>query len=116
MNGRPVFMLMNHDPQQSCGARERMELALTLCACDWPLTLGFFDAGVLQLVQPAEGAPLKDFAAALGSLELFGVRQVLVDRDSLQRFAIDPAAIRIQARVIDRAELARQMAASDLIL
>lgn len=116
MTVRPAFMLINGDPQLSRGARERLELALTLAASDWPLTLAFVDAGVWQLLPPIQGAPLKDFAAAWASLELFGVEQVLVDEVSLARAEIDPARLRVPAAVVSRAELAQHLARAELVL
>ena len=116
MQAKRVFMLLNDDPQISTAARERIDLALTLAASDWPLTVAFVGAGVQQLRRPHADAPLRDFAAALGSLELFGAETVLVDGASLQQYAIDGGALRIPAQIVDLTEIARHARLAEQIL
>lgn len=85
-------------------AREQLDLVLALAASDWPLSLFFFGPGVLLLAPRVVDDEIRDFPAALATLEVFGVTEIYVHQPSLEAFAMTSTNLRIPARVLSAPE------------
>lgn len=107
---RRTTLVSFFDPPYANGvARERLDLALALAAADWPLALYFAGPGVLMLAQRQGTDEIRDFPAALATLLLFGVEEIYVEAQALERYGLQPDELRIPAKSIDGAELRRIM-------
>jgi len=82
---KQYLFVMRHLPHNSSHVQETLDQLLTTAAFDQPVSLLFLDDGVFQLKpqQSSEFMPLKNTAAMFQSLELYDIRQLYVEAESL---------------------------------
>jgi tRNA 2-thiouridine synthesizing protein C len=80
------LFLMRQLPHNSSRVQETLDQLLTTAAFDQSVSLLFMDDGVFQLksAQATEFTVMKNTAAMLLSLELYGITQVYVETESLK--------------------------------
>ncbi|MFK7958191.1 MAG: DsrE family protein [Lysobacterales bacterium] len=108
MNSLPIthtLMGFFDAPHAGAAARERLDLALALAAADWPLALLFAGPGVLLLANRGGADEVRDFPAALGTLELFGVTEVFAEAAALERYGLNTDSTRIPVKALSGAQL-----------
>ena len=96
-------------PHMGASARERLDLALALAAADWPISLLFAGPGVLLLAKRDGIDELRDFPAALGTLELFGVTEVFAEAAALERYGLSVDSLRIAVKPVSGPQLREVM-------
>lgn len=113
-----ICIAQRSTPYQSLQAREALDAALMISAFDQRLSLLFFDDGVYQLL--AQDTPnnyhLKNVAASLAALDLYDIREVLVEQESLDSRNIKPDNLALNCKILSRDDVKRHLGAQDLVL
>ena len=109
MSKRWLFV-MRHPPQSGLRVRETLDMILTAAAFDQPVSLLYLDDGVYQLQSGQSGGDL------LQALDLYDVKTILVERESMAIRTLTEADLAIPVRVISRAEVAGWVAAHDAVM
>ena len=132
-NPKKTFLYLNRKaPYGTIYALESLEVVLIGAAFEQDVALAFLDDGVFQLAegQNAAGIGMKTFAKTYRALGDFEVRRLYVERESLAERGLsiedlmpivhedenEDYAQMPSIRVVDRAELARLIGASDVVL
>jgi tRNA 2-thiouridine synthesizing protein C len=132
-NGKKQFLYINRKaPHGSIYALEALEVVLIGAAFEQDVRLAFLDDGVFQLAvgQDTGGIGTKNFAKTYRALGDYEVRTLYVERESLEERGLevkdlmpityedadDDYAEKPSIHVVDRAEMARIIGASDVIL
>lgn len=93
-------------------ARETLDRVLTVAAFDQWVTLVFIDDGVYQLVAPGgrdrQGASA--WRSMLGVLDLYDIREVYVDEQSLRARGLHVADLVVAAEVVARSGIRQRLA------
>ena len=127
------FLYINRKaPYGTIYALESLEVVLIGAAFEQDVSLAFLDDGVFQLVdgQNATGIGMKTFAKTYRALGDFEVRKLYVERESLVERGLsaddlmpivwedenEDYAEKPSIRLVDRAEMAGIIAASDVVL
>ena len=113
-------------------AQESLEVVLIGAAFEQDVSLAFLDDGVFELVdgQDTTGIGMKNFSKTYRALGDFEVRKLYVERESLEERGLSEAdlmpivyedenqdyAEKPSIRVVDRAEMARLIGESDVVL
>lgn len=90
-----VLIVIDQPPYGRWSGRESLDMALSLAAFDQPVSVLFRDAGVNWLRQGQNPASLiqkgadKNVAAA----PIFGIEELLVEREAVERFGLVNAAM-----------------------
>jgi tRNA 2-thiouridine synthesizing protein C len=130
---RKKFLYVNRKaPHGSIYAQESLEVVLIGAAFDQDVSLAFIDDGVFQIVasQETSGIGAKNFTKTYAALGDYEVRKLYVEQESLAERGLAAAdlmsityedededyAEKPSIHVIDRAEMARLIAAHDVIL
>ncbi len=113
-----ICIVQRSTPYQSLQAREALDAALMVSAFDQTLSLVFFDGGVYQLLaqNTPENYHLKNVAASLAALDLYDVREVLVEQESLQVREISPDLLSLNCKILSRHDVKRHLHRQDLVL
>lgn len=132
-NGKKRFLYVNRKaPHGSIYALEALEVVLIGAAFAQDVRLAFLDDGVFQLAagQDTTGIGTKNFAKTYRALGDYEVRTLYVERESLEERGLDVKdlmpityedenddyAEKPSIHVVDRAEMASIIGASDVIL
>lgn len=113
------FLFVNRKPPFGTGhAAETLEAVLVAAAFDQAVHLAFLDDGVFQLVdgQRPEAAGLRPFAENFAELAELEVEDLWVERESLEERGLSASDLLIPVTILDRADLARRMAAMDVVI
>ncbi|MGR3985142.1 MAG: sulfurtransferase complex subunit TusC [Gammaproteobacteria bacterium] len=126
------FLYINRRaPHGSNYAQEGLEVALIGAAFDQEVAIAFIDDGVFQLKrgQDTGGIGLKNFTATYRALGDFDVRQVFVERESLDERGLrggdllqllredeEGGAAKPMVQIIGKKELAEVIARQDVLL
>jgi tRNA 2-thiouridine synthesizing protein C len=118
MEGKRFLFILRRAPQAGGRLREILDMVLTTAAFEQPVTLLLLDDGVYPLKrgQRPEAAGLPAVATLFEALELYDVRAVLVERESLAERGLAEADLAIPVRPIDRAEVAALIAGHDVVV
>lgn len=82
------FLIIQRRPPYGSGfAKEALDVALMASAFEQPISLVFIDDGVWQLTsqQDTQAIALKNFSATFKALELYDIKQIYVETESLQQ-------------------------------
>ena len=132
-NAKKKFLYLNRKaPYGTIYALESLEVVLIGAAFEQDVSLAFIDDGVFQLMegQNASGIGMKTFAKTYRALGDFEVRKLYVERESLKERGLTEAdlmpivhedenedyAEKPSIHVVDRADMARIIGDSDVIL
>ena len=130
---RKKFLYINRKaPYGTIYALESLEVVLIGAAFEQEVALAFLDDGVFQLIdgQDTSGIGMKNFSKTYRALGDFEVRQLYVERESLFERGLTEAdlmpivyedenedyAEKPSVRLVDRAEMARIIGESDVVL
>lgn len=93
-------------------------MILTTAAFDQQVSVLFADDGVLQLKnrQNPVAMALKDTAAVFGALEIYDVRALYVESESLQARALEISDLILPVQVVQRSEIGRLMRRHDVVV
>ncbi|MDF9391693.1 MULTISPECIES: DsrE family protein [Methylococcus] len=101
-----------------CGGRnvEMVDQLLAVAAFDHPVDVLFLDDGVWQLQVPGsvEGGALRPLGPLIRTLELYDVREVAVETESLVERALSPDALVVPVRLLARSEVPGWIAGHDV--
>lgn len=83
---KSYLFVMTHAPHSGADVHESLDMLLTVAAFDQAVDLLFLDDGVLQLHkgQHSKNADFKDTAAIFQALEIYDVKALHVEAESLQ--------------------------------
>lgn len=115
---KSLLIISRQAPWSGPSAREALDIALAGGAFDLPLGMLFMDDGVFQLAaaqQPAS-LQLKDLAANLQALPMFGVEELFVCAHSVAERGLDPASLSLPVEVLDDAALAALIGRYDQVV
>jgi tRNA 2-thiouridine synthesizing protein C len=132
-NAKKKFLYLNRKaPYGTIYALESLEVVLIGAAFEQDVSLAFIDDGVFQLMegQNSSGIGMKTFAKTYRALGDFEVRKLYVERESLKERGLSEAdlmpivyedenedyAKKPSIHVVDRADMARIIGDSDVIL
>ena len=127
------FLYVNRRaPYGTVYALESLEVVLIGAAFEQDVSLAFLDDGVYQLIagQDTAGIGMKNFSRTYKALGDYEVRKLYVERESLAERGLtaddlmpityededEDYAEKPSIQLVDRAEMARVMAAQDVIL
>lgn len=130
---RKRFLYINRKaPYGTIYAQESLEVVLIGAAFEQDVSLAFLDDGVFELVdgQDTAGIGMKNFSKTYRALGDFEVRKLYIERESLEERGLSEAdlmpivyedenedyAEKPSIRVVDRAEMARLIGESDVVL
>jgi tRNA 2-thiouridine synthesizing protein C len=118
MVGKRFLFILRRPPQSGGRLRETLDMVLTTAAFEQPVALLFLDDGVYQLKrgQRPEAAGLPAVAPLFEALELYDVRAVLVERESLEERGLTEADLVIPVEPVGRAEVAALIAGQDIVV
>jgi len=115
---KSLLIISRQAPWSGPSAREALDIALAGGAFDLPLGMLFMDDGVFQLAaaqQPAS-LQLKDLAANLQALPMFGVEELFVCAHSVTERGLDPASLSLPVELLDDAALAALIGRYDQVV
>ena len=115
---KSLLIISRQAPWSGPSAREALDIALAGGAFDLPLGMLFMDDGVFQLAaaqQPAS-LQLKDLAANLQALPMFGVEELFVCAHSVAERGLDPASLSLPVELLDDAALAALIGRFDQVV
>lgn len=115
---KSLLIISRQAPWSGPSAREALDIALAGGAFGLPLGMLFMDDGVFQLAaaqQPAS-LQLKDLAANLQALPMFGVEKLFVCAHSVAERGLDPASLSLPVEVLDDAALAALIGRYDQVV
>lgn len=132
-NPKKKFLYINRKaPYGTIYALESLEVALIGAAFEQDVSMAFLDDGVYQLIdgQDTSGIGMKNFSKTYRALGDFEVRKLYVERESLEVRGLvvgdlmpityededDDYAEKPSIHVVDRAEMARLINDTDVIL
>lgn len=112
------LFVMRRPPHEGSRVRESLDMLMTVAAFDQPVRVLFLDDGVFLLKpgQRPEGLGLKPVLPLLEALEIYDVEGLWVEEESLAERGLRPGALALPARGIRRAEVARFVAAADIVV
>lgn len=115
---KTLLIICQSAPWSGSDARETLDIALAGASFDLPIDLLFINDGVYQLLLDQKAVVLeqKDLSANLQALPLFGVNQLYVPRDSLEKryLSLDDLALPVQ--VLDMNQLSQLTQHYDVVV
>ena len=116
---RKKIMVVNRKaPHGTIYPMETLEIVLIGSAFDQDISVVFLDDGVYALVkeQNTRAIETKNFSAAYRALADYEVKQLIVERESLEARGLAASDLLLPVEVISAAELTTRMAQQDMIL
>ncbi len=114
-----VFLfVLRSPPYDGCNIRETLDMIMTFAAFDQPVRILLMDDGIylLKSGQKPEAIGLKPVLPLLEALEVYDVEGLWVEAESLRERGIVQADLALPARIIQRAEIGRFIAAADVVV
>lgn len=113
---RYLFVL-NRPPHSGAQAQEMLDVILTAAAFDQSVSLLLLDDAVFQIKKGQNPDPvgMKDIAAIFTALEIYEVKQIYVEVESLQERGLKPADLCLAVREVFRKDVAALMKQHDLV-
>jgi tRNA 2-thiouridine synthesizing protein C len=104
---RPLTLIARRAPYGGDGARQTLDIAFAAAVFERDVRYLFIGDGVYQLLRGQEtaGIAAKPHAAALETLELYGIETVYVLKSALNERGIDTGALAIPVNLIDDTQL-----------
>jgi tRNA 2-thiouridine synthesizing protein C len=112
------YLFVLRKPAHSGSAvQEMLDIILTAAAFDQQVSLLLLDDGVFQLKsgQQPERLAMKDTSAIFKALEIYDVRNVYVEQESLQERGLKPSDLCLPVIPLPRNHIAKLMKQSDVI-
>lgn len=85
-----TLIIIDQPPYGGWAGREALDMAFSLAAFDQPVSLLFVGAGVnwLRKDQNASAIEQKSVEKNLAAAPVFGIEEILADRDSCERYSL----------------------------
>ncbi|MGR9099177.1 MAG: sulfurtransferase complex subunit TusC [Gammaproteobacteria bacterium] len=108
---KSFLFVMSKSPCEGSQVQEFLDIVLTMAAFDQKVGLLFLDDGVFQLKngQRPEILGLKDTASIFRALEIYDVRELYAEVESLQERGLKPGDLFLPVREVYRKEVGRLM-------
>ena len=118
MQHMTLTFITRQAPYGNNKAKLVMDAALAAAVFEQQVNFLFMDDGVFQLIQNqnAELISSKTIGKALGTLELYGIEQVLVDAASLQERHIAADDLSIPVKILKAKEVRQLTINSDVVI
>lgn len=115
---KSVLYLHSKAPYSSMATREGIDAAMATAAFGVETALLFLDDGVFQILkdQQPDQAEMKRTAPMFEALEMYGVEQIYVCRDTLQARGLTPESLMIPVQVLDKNAIQQLFTRFDHIL
>lgn len=112
------LFVMRHPPHISSHVQEALDQMLTTAAFDQSVTVLFLDDGVFQLKtgQNPQDMALKNTAAIFTALELYEIKDVFVETESLAERGLSMDDLILPVRAVPRAGVNELMRRHDLVV
>lgn len=104
---KKYLFILRRAPNNGNHLQETLDMILTTAAFDQPVSLLFMDDGVLQLRrgQDPQVLSLKDTAAIFSALEIYDVRELYVENESLNARGLIKEDLLLPVELLDRSEI-----------
>ncbi|MDX1634345.1 MAG: DsrE family protein [Marinobacter sp.] len=98
-----VLMVIDRPPYGDWRGREALDMAFSLAAFDQPVALLFAGAGVNWLRPGQDGSALaqKTLGKQLQAAAIFGIEEILVEREALSRYHLSQGELLPAAEPVD---------------
>ncbi len=113
---KKFLLIMQQNPYANSKALEGLEFALALSAFEQEVALLFKGDAILQLMAKQEPDKLvaKDFTKVYTDLNMFGIKNVYVDANSMQEFANDK--LLLDPEIVSSEQIAALIKSHDVVL
>ena len=114
---KSFLFVMRKAPHGSCYVQELLDVILTIAAFDQKISLLFLDDGVFQLKkgQNPKALEMKDTAAIFKALEIYDVRELYAEIESLQERGLKPGDLLLPVKEIYRKDVGEFMQQSNIV-
>jgi tRNA 2-thiouridine synthesizing protein C len=115
---KKYLFVLRKPPHSGAQVQEMLDIILTTAAFDQPVSLLLLDDGVFQLKkdQHPECAGIKDTAAIFKALEIYDVKQLYIEMESLQERGLKPGDLCLPVQERYRKEIAALMKRFDVVV
>ncbi len=113
-----MLFVFRRPPYGTSLARAALDAALATATFEQPLKLLFLGDGVLQLLPGQDSAPVgaRNIGKLLGSLPLYDIEQIYVERKAAEEYALDLNDSPVPAIALESEGIRQLMIKSDHIL
>lgn len=113
-----LAIVQTRPPHGGAAGREGLDTALVGAVFDLDVSLLFVDDGVYQLLagQAPTAIGQKPWCAAFEAVELYGIKQLLVDAEALALRGIAATELMVTAELLSSSELAQHLDSRDRVL
>lgn len=117
-NKQTISLIARRAPYGGDGARQTSDIVFAAAVFERPLNYIFIGDGVFQLVagQNPKEISSKTHGAALETLELYGVDEIFVHRDSLHSRGLDESQLACRVNLIEERALKQLIAESTYVI
>lgn len=117
MRKKNFLFVLSHPPHDGLWVQETLDVILTMAAFDQSVSLLFLDQGVFQIkhYQNPEVGNVKNTAAIFKALEIYDVRNIFSEVESLQERGLKPGDLFLPVKEIYRKDVALFMEEFDII-
>lgn len=114
---RDITFITRHAPYGKDNAFACVDMVLAFAVFEQPVKYLFFGDGIFQLLrgQEAKSIDQKTIAATLSAIELYGVKNVYVDRKSLTDRGVSAEGLILPVILLDEGQAAQLVAASHCV-
>jgi len=115
---KKYLFVLRRPPYIGAHVQETLDMILTAAAFDRQVSVLFVDDGVLQLKsgQNPAAMALKDTAAVFGALEIYDVRALYAETESLRDRGLETADLILPVQAICRSEVNQLMRRHDVVV
>lgn len=110
------MFVMRRPPYGSIHVQELLDIVMVSAAFDQDVSLVFLDDGVFQLKrsQNPEKSQLKNTAPIFQALELYDVKKLYVEAESLQERGMSETDLALEVAVLPREEIAELLDSGEI--
>lgn len=116
---KKILFVSRQAPYGNSTAREALDALLAASAYDQDLSILFMDDGVFQLLAEQNSTLIqqKNLGASLQALELYGIENTYIHRESLQKRGLDIGDLTLKnLQIMDSDQIKQLMSQQDQIL
>lgn len=112
------LFVMRQPPHSGIYVQEQLDMILLTAAFEQPVTLLFLDDGVFQIknAQNPDALQKKDTAAIFKALELYDVRELYAESESLQERGLTLSDLLLPVNAVRRSEIAAFISGYEVIV
>ena len=115
---KKFLFIVRHPPLQGIALSESLDLVMTVAAFDQSVRVLFLDDGVFSLKsgQSHPNPAVKSSALMFGALEVYDIKEIFVEVESLVERGLTVENLILPARLIRRTEIAGLIALADHVV